>query len=130
MTIRVLTIQTLFLVTVFSAPAHCGHQSSEVATASSRHAFTKGAVQIAQATQTCGWFAISVCVTNFDQAQRAVTRWGEGYVIDTSSPEYPRFTPGYFCAVSGPKSKSAARATARNMRRAGISKSAYVKNSC
>ncbi len=85
----------------------------------------KGSFQVAQA---CGWYAISVCSRKYGPAQRAANRYG-GYVVDTSSGAYPNFRGGWYCAVVGPKNRSAAKSTAALMRRRGAS-SAYVKNGC
>ncbi len=127
MSIRAIVVGGALFVAMLSASAHATYQPSGATNVSTKHSGSAGSTQVAQ---VCGWFAISVCSTTFRKAQRAVNRWGEGYVVDTSSSEYPNFAPGYFCAVSGPKSRGAAMATARNMRRAGISSSAYAKSSC
>ena len=84
-----------------------------------------GSYQVAQA---CGWYAISVCTRGRGGAGRAANTYG-GYVIDSSSAEYPNFSPGWYCAVDGPMGKRAANQRKREMRQDGAS-SAYIKNGC
>jgi len=86
-----------------------------------------GSYQVAQA---CGWYAISVCSKKWGPAQDAVDEWGSGYAINTSSSDFPNFRGGWKCAVDGPKTKKAARSTAKLMRKRGVSKSAYAKSAC
>jgi hypothetical protein len=51
-------------------------------------------------------------------------------VINTSSPDFPNFTKGYFCVVSGPTGHDAAVAAAAHLRTTGVSPEAYAKNAC
>lgn len=76
--------------------------------------------------QACGWYAISVCSTNYSEAQHGADLYG-GYVVNTDN--YENFAGGYFCSVVGPKTKAAARVTAERMRGRGAD-TAYIKYSC
>lgn len=76
--------------------------------------------------QACGWYAISVCSTNYGEAQQGADLYG-GYVVNTD--DYENFAGGYFCSVVGPKTKQAAQVTARRMRERGA-RTAYIKYTC
>ncbi len=76
----------------------------------------------------CGWYAISACSPSHAEAQNFASQHGTGYVINTSSPEFPNFRPGYFCVVNGPMSYGAANSTVARLRR--VSPTAYAKNGC
>ena len=80
----------------------------------------------ATSANACGWYAISVCSTNYADAQRGADLYG-GYVVNTDN--YENFAGGYFCSVVGPKTKPAARVTARRMRERGAD-TAYIKYTC
>ena len=85
-----------------------------------------GSFRVAQA---CGWYAIMICTRGAGEAQRWNSANGAGYVINTSSGNYPNFRGGYFCVVEGPQGKGAAEQTAAYWRRNGAP-TAYVKNAC
>lgn len=72
------------------------------------------------------WYAIASCSTLRNPAKRAARRIRNGYVVDTSDPDYPNFRDGYFCAVAGPYKKFRAKRRASRMRNRGFH-SAYVK---
>jgi len=82
-----------------------------------------------QVAAICGYFAILHCSRSYRTANSWNKRFDGGYVIDTSSYDYPNFRSGYYCVVEGPTSLRNARAIARDWRRYG-SPDAYVKNSC
>jgi hypothetical protein len=83
-----------------------------------------GKTRVAQAC----WYAIMACSTSRAEANRWANNHGVGYVINTSSDEFPNFTPGYFCVVEGPMGQGQAQATARSYR--NISPTAYAKSGC
>jgi hypothetical protein len=87
----------------------------------------RNALQVAQA---CGWYVVTDCKPSFDEARQYADDNGTGYVINTSSPDFPKFTKGYFCVVSGPTDHDAAVAAAAHWRITGISPDAYAKNGC
>ena len=66
--------------------------------------------------------------TSRAEANRWVNNHGVGYVINTSSDEFPNFTPGYHCVVEGPMGQGQAQATARSHR--NISPTSYAKSGC
>jgi hypothetical protein len=77
--------------------------------------------------QECGWFAIYSCSRDWREARQYAAAEG-GRVIDSSSPDFPNFRPGWYCAAFGPMSHSMASA-----RRNGMLyqyPDAYVKSSC
>lgn len=76
--------------------------------------------------QACGWYAISVCSRSYQAAERGARSYG-GQVVNTD--DFENFAGGYFCAVVGPKTKSAAEVTALRMRSRGAY-TAYIKHSC
>lgn len=77
----------------------------------------------------CGYFAISFCDTQ-ERTALARARAIGGYMINTSSPRYPKFRNGFFCVVEGPvASAEEARSLRDGQRRRGAS-DAYIKNSC
>lgn len=78
--------------------------------------------------QACGWYAIFTCSQDYRSAQRWLSRYGQGYVIDTSSGAYPNFRSGFFCVVNGPTSRAAALSTIDSS--LDIAPSGYVKNAC
>ncbi|MBI1384804.1 MAG: hypothetical protein GC150_07840 [Rhizobiales bacterium] len=102
-----------------------GAASVSEGTATTPSSQPAGSYQVAYA---CGWYAISVCSKGYNSAQKGANRYG-GYVIHTSHPDYPNFRNGWYCAVVGPTSKSAAQGTARYMRSIGAH-TAYAKNAC
>ena len=77
--------------------------------------------------QAC-WYAIMACSTSRGEAIRWSNNNGVGRVINTSSDEFPNFTPGYYCVVEGPMGQGQAQATARRYR--GISPTSYAKSGC
>jgi len=77
--------------------------------------------------QAC-WYAIMACSPSHAEANRWSNSHGVGRVINTSSDEFPNFTPGYYCVVEGPMSQGEAQSTARSYR--GISPTAYAKSGC
>jgi hypothetical protein len=81
-------------------------------------------VQVAQAC----WYAIMLCSRSRSDATRWSNQNGIGYVINTSSDEFPNFTAGYYCVVEGPMGQGRAQATANSYR--GISPTAYAKSGC
>jgi len=81
-------------------------------------------VRVAQAC----WYAIMACSTSRAEANRWSNNNGVGYVINTSSDEFPNFTPGYYCVVEGPMGQGQAQATARSYR--NISPTSYAKSGC
>jgi hypothetical protein len=81
-------------------------------------------VQVAQAC----WYAIMLCSTSRSEATRWSNNNGIGYVINTSSDEFPNFRAGYYCVVEGPMGQGRAQATANSYR--GISPTAYAKSGC
>jgi hypothetical protein len=83
-----------------------------------------GKIRLAQAC----WYAIMACSTSRAEANRWANNHGVGYVINTSSDEFPNFTRGYFCVVEGPMGQSEAQATARSYR--NISPTSYAKRGC
>ena len=85
---------------------------------------TGAKVQVAQAC----WYAIMLCSKSRAEATRWSNNNGIGYVINTSSDEFPNFTPGYYCVVEGPMGQSRAQSTANGYR--GISPTAYAKRGC
>ena len=76
----------------------------------------------------CGWYVILRCQKEYRVVQRAATRFG-GYVIDTNNPDYPNFRGGWQCAVIGPKTRRAAWATVRQIRRTTGLRT-YAKSAC
>jgi len=81
-------------------------------------------------SQSCGWYVVTNCKPSFDEARSFADKNGTGYVINTSSPDFPNFARGYFCVVSGPTDHDAAVAAAAHWRTTGISPQAYAKNAC
>lgn len=77
----------------------------------------------------CGWYAILLCSTDFNAAQRWNSANNAGHVINTGSGQFPNFRPGFFCAVIGPVDKGSADAFAAQWRVNGAP-TAYVKNAC
>ncbi|MGI9522771.1 MAG: SH3 domain-containing protein [Hyphomicrobiaceae bacterium] len=76
----------------------------------------------------CGWYAIGSCSRNYRAARRVARQIG-GDVVNTSSPNYPNFRPGWQCAVVGPLEREVAQASAEQMRYSSVP-SAYAKSSC
>ena len=76
--------------------------------------------------QACGWYAIGGCFRGYNSAQnRAINIGAE--VIDTG--QYPNFRNGYFCAATGPWTKSKAGRERSRFKRSGVS-DAYRKRAC
>jgi len=78
----------------------------------------------------CGWYAVTYCKPTYEEASSFAKRNGSGYVLNTSSPEYPNFSSGFFCVVAGPMDRDSAISTADYWRSTGVSLSAYAKNAC
>jgi hypothetical protein len=78
--------------------------------------------------QACGFYAILGCFGTRGEAQRWSNQIDEGYVINTTSAEYPNFRSGYYCVVNGPTSLGRARNIAAGWR--SVVPSAYAKNAC
>jgi hypothetical protein len=78
--------------------------------------------------QECGYFAILGCFRTRREAENWNDRIDSGYVINTSSAEYPSFRSGYYCVVNGPTSRNTAQQIMRSWRK--VIPDAYVKNSC
>jgi hypothetical protein len=78
--------------------------------------------------QACGFYAILGCYGTRGEAQRWSNQIDAGYVINTTSAEYPNFRSGYYCVVNGPTSRGQAQGIAASWR--GVVPSAYVKNAC
>ena len=89
-----------------------------------RIAAPEAKVRVAQAC----WYAIMACSTSRAEANRWSNNNGVGRVFNTSSDEFPNFTPGYYCVVEGPMGQGQAQATARSYRR--ISPTSYAKSGC
>ena len=111
----------LVALAAFSVPAFAG-TGIEPARTAPRPA---EGVRVAQ---NCGWYAIMLCSRSGGEAQRWSRNHGVGYVVNTSSNDYPNFASGWFCVVEGPMGQGRAQATANGYR--GISPQAYVKNAC
>jgi hypothetical protein len=77
-------------------------------------------------TQSTCLYVVLYC----KKSKADVENWKQmngGEVINTSSDEFPGFTPGFYCAVVGPlKSRAAAQSEAAQWRN-GASPDAYVK---
>jgi hypothetical protein len=86
-----------------------------------------GEVRVAQA---CGWYVITNCKPSFEEAREFADKYGAGYVINTSSPDFPNFSRGFFCVVAGPTDRAAALAAAAHWRITGAAPEAYAKNAC
>jgi hypothetical protein len=78
--------------------------------------------------QACGFYAILGCFGTRGEAQRWSNQIEDGYVINTTSAEYPNFRSGYYCVVNGPTSVGRAQSIAAGWR--GVVPSAYAKNAC
>ena len=111
----------LVALAALSVPAFAGTESDPAQTAPR----PAPGVRLAQ---NCDWYASMLCSRSAGEAQRWSRNNGVGYVVNTSSNDYPNFAAGYFCVVEGPMSQGRAQATANSYR--GISPQAYVKNSC
>jgi hypothetical protein len=83
---------------------------------------------IIRPVQACGFYAILGCYGTRGEAQRWSNQIDAGYVINTTSAEYPNFRSGYYCVVNGPTSRGRAQGIAASWR--GVVPSAYVKNAC
>lgn len=81
----------------------------------------------ASAKQVCGWYAIASCTRVQSDAESFVNN-GWGAVINTS--DYSGFKRGYFCVVSGPRSKSSAKRDMRTATANGVADDMYIKNAC
>jgi hypothetical protein len=77
--------------------------------------------------QSCGWFAIYFCSRDWREARQAASDEG-GRVVDSSSPEFPNFRPGWYCSAFGPMSYDEAVSTRDSLR--GRYPTAYAKSSC
>lgn len=125
---RVAAVAALVAGAGLVAPAQASQES--MLSPSRPHAAAPQRMQLAQ---NCGWFVIGTCSRSRRDAQRAADEegGGNGYVISTSSREYPNFRPGYYCVVEGPfdREGQAERALSR-WRRAGAPRSSYIKNAC
>ncbi len=86
----------------------------------------RGPVRLAQA---CGWYAIMHC-GSADSARGYQRRTGAGFIINTTSANFPNFQPGYFCVVQGPAPRSDAMILAQQWRASGYSPTAYAKSAC
>lgn len=78
--------------------------------------------------QACGWYAILGCFRSPGEANRWTSRIDYGYVISTTSEQFPNFRPGYYCVVNGPTSRGRAQRIAAGWR--DVVPDAYVKNAC
>src|SRR5947209_19274861 len=78
--------------------------------------------------QACGFYAILGCYGTRGEAQRWSNQIDEGYVVNTTSAEYPSFRAGFYCVVNGPTSRGRAQGVAASWR--SVVPSAYVKNAC
>lgn len=103
-----------------SALAGAAPFGSSIPTASNRH--------LIHPVQACGFYAILGCYGTRGEAQRWSNQIDEGYVINTTSAEYPNFRSGYYCVVNGPTSRGRAQSIAAGWR--SVIPSAYVKNAC
>jgi hypothetical protein len=114
----------LVALAVIGAPALAASATIEPArpTIATDHGGAK--IRVAQAC----WYAIMACSTSRAEANSWSNRNGVGRVINTSSDEFPNFTPGYYCVVEGPMGQGQAQATARSYRR--ISPTSYAKSGC
>jgi hypothetical protein len=77
--------------------------------------------------QRCGWFAIYSCSRDWGEARAAASAEG-GRVLDSSSPEFPNFRPGWYCAAFGPMSYDEALSIRNSLLRQYPT--AYAKSSC
>ncbi len=112
----------MIVLTVLALPALAGAASVE----QQSQARPAGPANVRMA-QAC-WYAIMACSPSRSEANRWSSSHGVGRVINTSSDEFPNFTPGYYCVVEGPMSQSEAQSTARSYR--GISPTSYAKSGC
>ncbi len=80
--------------------------------------------------QACGWYAITSCTRSLRSAQVFARRMGTGRVIDTSSPAFPNFSPGFYCVADGPMPRHRALNAARIWRHEGVAPDAYAKSAC
>lgn len=83
-----------------------------------------GSYKVAQA---CGYWAIFGCSRNFAATQATVNQYGGGCVMNTDDCD--NFAGGFYCAVTGPKTKQAADITASRLRQS-MTPQAYVKYAC
>ncbi|NEV01372.1 hypothetical protein [Bradyrhizobium uaiense] len=81
-------------------------------------------------SSSCGWYAITYCKPTYEEASAFAKRTGTGYVLNTSSPEYPNFASGFFCVAAGPMDRETAISTVDYWRSSGVSLSAYAKSAC
>ena len=81
--------------------------------------------------QDCGEYVILGCFKDVQSAQARSNNLGGALVLDTSSPRYPNFSPGWFCAAQGPYAPGSAASdqTKRYWQANGIP-DAYIKNAC
>jgi hypothetical protein len=114
----------LIAIAVVGAPALAAGAALESQPAPRIAAPDSAKVRVAQ---SC-WYAIMACSTSRGEASAWTRRHGVGRVINTSSDEFPGFTPGYYCVVEGPMGQGRAQATARSYR--GISPTSYAKSGC
>jgi hypothetical protein len=77
--------------------------------------------------QQCGWFAIYYCSRDWRDARAAASAEG-ARVVDSSSPDFPNFRPGWYCAAFGPMGYNDALATRDSL--LGRYRDAYAKSSC
>lgn len=100
--------------------------SASIWAAGAREASSFKPMQFAQA---CGWYAIMHC-GSAESARGYQRRTGAGFIINTSSVNFPNFQPGFFCVVQGPAPRSDALILAQQWRTSGYSPTAYAKNAC
>lgn len=112
-----------FLIFVIAAAAFTGVQSSTFAVP----LIEKGPTGSIHKVQECGWFAIYSCSRSWRDARNAASAEG-GLVLDSSSPDFPNFRPGYYCAAFGSTSRERAMSIKNRLRYSYPD--AYVKSSC
>jgi hypothetical protein len=105
----------------------CAAAAGALAQAPQRDAAGAGEPAVRVAQGAC-WYAVLSCSTSRREAARWVDQHGVGRVINTSSDEFPNFRAGYYCAVEGPMSQSAAQRVVSRWR--GVSPTAYAKSGC
>ena len=84
-----------------------------------------------QVAQRCGLYVIGTCSRSSREANREADEIGLGYVINTSSSNYPNFRSGFYCVVEGPlDDRYEAEAIRRRWLRRGAPSSTYIKDAC
>ena len=125
-------LATTLMAVGLALATHAGHATSPADGAQDgSRVSAKARSSHIQVAQRCGLYVIGTCSRSSREANREADEIGLGYVINTSSSNYPNFRSGFYCVVEGPlDDRYEAEAIRRRWLRRGAPSSTYIKDAC